>query len=252
MKKYNLKNYIRYKEDLSKCMPVDKDIKDYTRDEFIVGFMPLCENLARKFSSTEQSIGALTIEDLIQFGAEGLIKAVDKLDYVKVMESENIEKTLQSFFGKRIRGSIRRRIDESRSSMRIPEHKRNSMRKDFNEKKNVEMFFKSIFLSIDDYSCDEDGNSIITNIIDDSEDYNIDVINSYLKGIMKKFLSENEYEVLRMSYGLDCEKHSAVEIADHLGISGVSNFVRISEIKRQAVDKLIENVDENQIIKFNS
>jgi len=248
MKKYNLKNYIRYKEDLSRCIPIGKDLKDYTRDEFIVGFMPLCENLARKFSSTEQSIGALTVEDLIQFGAEGLIKAVDKLDYDRVMASENIEKTLQSFFGKRIRGSIRRRIDESRSSMRIPEHKRNSMRKDSDNKKNVEIFFKSIFLSIDEVPTDEDGDSIFFEVADNSEPYNIEILNSYLKGVMKKYLDRKEYEVLRMSYGLDCVSYPAIEIANILGLNGASNFVRVSEIKRQAVDKLILNVDYNQLM----
>ena len=30
---------------------------------------------------------------------------------------------------------------------------------------------------------------------------------------MKKHLTDQEYEVLRLSYGLDCEKHSAKEIA---------------------------------------
>ena len=56
--------------------------------------------------------------------------------------------------------------------------------------------------------------------------------------------------MLRLSYGLDCDKHSATEIADYLGIEGTSSYVRISQLKRQAVDKLIENVDHSQVLDF--
>ena len=33
MKKYNILNYIRYKEDLKVSMPEDKDFQDYNREE---------------------------------------------------------------------------------------------------------------------------------------------------------------------------------------------------------------------------
>jgi len=52
MKKYNVQNYIRYKEDLKASMPEGKFWNEYTRDELIVKFMPLVENLARKFSTS--------------------------------------------------------------------------------------------------------------------------------------------------------------------------------------------------------
>ena len=67
---------------------------------------------------------------------------------------------------------------------------------------------------------------------------------------MRKYLNENEYEVLRLSYGLDCDKHSAKEIAFKLKIAGPSNYVRISELKKQAVHKLIENVDHSQVLDY--
>ena len=96
MKKYNVQNYIRYKEDIKKSMPDDKFYDYYTRDELIVKFLPLVENLARKFSTTQQASGVLSINDLIQIGSEALIKAVDKLDWEKLIDSEDIEKTLKS------------------------------------------------------------------------------------------------------------------------------------------------------------
>jgi hypothetical protein len=45
-------------------------------------------------------------------------------------------------------------------------------------------------------------------------------------------------------------KHSANEIADILNIDGASAYVRISEIKKQAIKKLVDNVDANQVIDY--
>ena len=203
MKKYNVQNYIRYKNDLKKSMPEDKFYDYYKRDELIIKFMPLVENLARKFSTTQQASGVLSINDLIQIGAEGLIKAVDKLDWLMLADSEDIEKTLKSFFAKRIKGIIRRRIDMARGGMRIPEHKLNEIRKNPKDKKMVEIFFNSMFLCIDARVTNDDEENMMYQIADDSEPYNIQLMNGYLKSLMQKYLNENEYEVLRLSYGLD-------------------------------------------------
>jgi RNA polymerase sigma factor (sigma-70 family) len=189
----------------------------------------------------------LSINDLIQIGAEGLIKAVDKLTWEKLNESEDIEKTLKSFFSKRVKGAIRRRIDMHRGDIRIPEHKINEIRKNPKDKKMVEMFFNSMFLSIDAQPTNDEGEQMIHQIADKSEPYNIALLNSYLKSLLLKHLTEKEYEVLRLSYGLDCDKHTAKEIAAKLKIDGVSNYVRISELKKQAVQKLIDNVDHTQV-----
>ncbi len=246
MKKYNIQNYIRYKEDLKASIPVDKPYKDYTRQELIVKFLPLVETLGRKFSTSDQASGVMTIMDIIQAGGEALTKAVDRLDWKTVDKSDDVEKTLKSFFSKRIKGGIRRRIDMARGNIRIPEHKLNHMRKT-KDKKAVQMFFNSIFLSIDAKVNDED---IFNQIPDKSEPYNIHLINLYLKSLMQKYLNENEYEVLRLSYGLDCDKHSAKQIADKLNLTGSSSYVRVSELKKQAVNKLIDNVDHSQVLDY--
>jgi|TARA_E500000318_G_scaffold101619_1_gene105225 RNA polymerase sigma factor (sigma-70 family) len=249
MKKYNIKNYIRYKEDIKASMPDYNDLIFDSRDNLIVRFLPLVENIARKFSTSQQASGVLDITDLIQEGSIGLIKAVDKLDYDILIKSEDQEKTLKSFFFKRIKGAIRRSIDIKRGDIRIPEHKLNDMRRNPKDKKMVEMFFNSIFLSIDakSYTDDED---MIYQIPDQSEPYNIGLLNSYLKSLMKKHLNESEYEVLRLSYGLDCNKHSAKDIAPQININGASGYVRVSELKKQAVQKLIDSVDHSQVIEY--
>jgi RNA polymerase sigma factor (sigma-70 family) len=250
MKKYNVQNYIRYKEDIKASMPEGLSWDEYTRDELIVKFMPLVENLARKFSTTQQASGVLSILDLLQIGNEALTRAVDKLDWEMLSKSEDQEKTLKSFFSKRIKGSIRRRIDMYSGNMRIPEHKMNEIRNNPKNKKMVEMFFMSKFLSIDAQPLNEEGESMVQQLPDNSEPYNINLLNIYLQGLLKKHLNEQEYEVLRLSYGLDCDKHSAKQIAVLLNIKGVSDYVRVSEIKKQAVQKLIDNVDHSQVIDY--
>ena len=252
MKKYSIKNYIRYKEDLKESL---KNLPDYgtsyhkySRAQLIVKFCPLVEKLARKFSTADQASGVLSILDLLQIGNEGLTKAVDRIDWETLNESNDKEKTIKSFLSKRIKGAIRRRIDIARGDMRIPEHKLNELRKNPKDKKMVAMFFNSIFLSIDAQRTNNEEENMLYQIADKSEPYNIHLLNVYLKGLMEKHLEYNEYEALRLSYGLDCNKHSALEIADHLEIKGTSAYVRISELKKQAVQKLIDNVDHSQVL----
>lgn len=249
MKKYNVQNYIRYKEDLKRSMPEGLFWDEYTRDELIIKFMPLVENLARKFATSQQASGVLTINDLIQEGNKGLILAVDKLDWSKLNESEDMEQTLKSFFSKRIKGAIRRAIDINRGDIKIPEHKLNEIRKNPKDEKIVAMFFNSIFSSIDEnYNTDEE--NPIYEMPDNSEPYNINLLNAYLMSLMKEHLNEQQYHVIRLSFGLDCDKHSANEIAKFLGINVSTANVRVSQIKKEAIDTLIANTDATQVIDY--
>ncbi len=251
MKKYNIQNYVRYKEDLKRSMPIDKAYSKYTRDELIIRFLPLVENLGRKFPTSQQASGVLSINDILQIGAEALTRAVDKLNWERLEESDDMEKTLKSFFSKRIKGAIRRRIDMVRGNIRIPEHKLTEIRKNPKDVAMVQMFFNSIFLSLDhNFNNDDDEDNMMYQIPDQSEPYNIGFLNAYLKSLLQKHLNEKEYQVLRLSYGLDCEKHSAKEIAEILNIEGVSNYVRVSELKQKAVQRLVENVDHSQVIDY--
>ena len=254
MKSYNLPNYLRYKEDLKDSIERQAEKEsyaDFTRDELIVRFLPLVENIARKFSTSDQASGVLDITDLIQSGSIGLIQAVDKIDWDTITQSFDPETTIKSFLSKRIKGSIRRALDINRGSIKLPEHKLNEIRKNNGEdEKMVAMFFNSIFLSIDEQINDDDEDNMLYQIPDQSEVYNIDLMNLYLTSLLKKHLDNREFEVLRLSYGLDCDKHSANEIADKLGIEGASAYVRISEIKKQAIQKLIDNVDSSQVIDY--
>ena len=250
MKKYNVKNYIRYKEDVKVSIVNIKHKRfiDYTPSELKIIFLPLVENIARKFATSQEASGVMSIMDLISEGNIQLVKAVDKIDRARLIASEDIEQTLKSFLAKRIRGGIRRAVDKNRGTMRIPEHKLNEIRKDGGkDKKMVAMFFNSIFLSIDANVNDED---MVYQIPDKSDPYNEILLNTYILSLLNKNLNSDEVLVLSKSYGLDGQKWSANEIATALEIKGVSAYVRVSELKKQAVQKLIDNVDHSQVLDY--
>lgn len=247
MKNYNLENYLRYKRDIKDNMPKDKPWNEYTRDELIIKLLPFAMEIARTFSTSDQASGVMTINDIIQEANYGLVAAIDRLDWNLINLEDDIERQIKGFISKRIRGTVRRNIDMNRGDMRIPEHKINEIRK--NEGKDrelVEMFFNSIFLSIDDNEDEEKQ----FDIEDVSKDYNINLLNKYILSLMTEYLNDREYEVLRMSYGLDCDKVPAKKIAKLLDIQGVADFVRVSQIKREALDKLIDNVNPDQVLDF--
>ena len=202
MKKYNIQNYIRYKEDIKSSMPDNKSYEQYTRDELIIKFLPLVENLARKFATTQQASGVLSINDLLQEGGD----------------------------------------------IKIPEHKLNEIRKNPKDDKMVALFFNSMFSSYDITPADED--NFAYQLPDKSEPYNINILNAYLLSLMQEHLTVKQYNVVRLFYGLDCEKHSAKEIADHIGLKVPTATVIVSQIKKEAIDHLIANVDSNQVIDY--
>jgi RNA polymerase sigma factor (sigma-70 family) len=249
MKNYNLKNYLSYKRDVEKKLKrlKNKKLKDLTRNELIIYFIPYAESIARSFSTSDQASGVMSINDIIQEANAGLVMAIDRLDWFIMNSDDDIEKQIKGFIAKRIKGAVRRGIDMNRGDIRIPEHKLNEIRKDNGENKQmVQMFFNSIFLSIDENENDNNFNEIEDKTIA----YNNIILNKYILSLMKSILNDTEYEVLRMSYGLDCEKTPAKLIAEKLNIKGIADYVRVSQIKREALDKLIDKVDPNQVLDF--
>ena len=113
MRKYNLKAYNIYKEDLGNkinLVDFEKPYDELTKDELIVRFLPLVENIARKFSTASQASGVMDILDLIQEGSIGLMKAIDRIDWNVFNQSKYKENTMKAFLSKRIKGAIRRAI----------------------------------------------------------------------------------------------------------------------------------------------
>lgn len=249
MKQYDNKNFNRYKQDVKSSQPTNKEFHDYTRDELIAKFLPLVENIARKFSNSDAASGVLTLTDAIGFGHVGLIKAVDKIQWKQILSSKDPERTLKSYLAKRIRGAIRRSVDGNRTGMRIPEHKLNEIRKNFDDEANSSIFYNSIFDSID-VSIDDE-NSYIYQIEDDSTDpLKKENLSYKLRDIMIRHLTDKEYHVIRLSYGINCDKQSAKQIAQYLNMGGVSSYVRVSQLKKQAINKLKKVLDISQVIDY--
>jgi len=247
MKKYDQNNFSRYKQDVKASQPEGKFWDEYTRDELIIKFMPLVENIARKFKDSDAANGVVSLSDRIQFGHIGLIKAVDKIQWKTIEASNDPEKTIKSFLAKRIRGAIRRATDGNRSGMRLPEHKLNEIRNDFNGQ-NSELYFNSIFQSID---IDETENNFAFQIEDDSIDPMIkEKLSRKIRDVMLKFLTTKEYHVIRLSFGLNCDKLSAKQIAESLEMKGSSSYVRVSQLKKQAIDKLKKAMDYSQVVEY--
>ena len=251
MKKYHVQNYVRWKEDMAaaiKRLP-DLPYHELNRNQLITKFLPLVEKLARRFSTSQQASGVMSIMDILQEGNLGLCAGVDRVEWDTILEAEDQGKRLKSFLSKRIKGAIRRGIDSNRGSMRIPEHKLNEIRKDFGEdKKMVTLFFNSVFTSLDAGTPEQQSQAY--NIADDLKGYNKDLLAAYVKSLMLKYLNPKEFQVLRLSYGLDCDKHSAKEIANELGIEGTGAYVRVSQLKKQAIDKLIDKVPYSQVVDY--
>ena len=133
--------------------------------------------------------------------------------------------------------------------MRIPEHKLNEIRKDFSNEKNSSIFFNSIFDSIDDQLDDE--NSYLYQIEDTSEDsMRKEKLHGVIRDIMLKHLTDKEYHVIRLSYGLGCDKMSAKQIAVKLNMPGVSSYVRVSQLKKQAIEKLKSVMTHSQVADY--
>ena len=249
MKQYNSDNFNRYKKDVKSSQPEGKAWDEYTRDELIVKFMPLVENIARKFKQSDAASGVLSLSDCIQFGNIGLIKAIDKIVWEQILESFDPEKTIKSFLSKRIRGAIRRSVDGNRTGMRIPEHKLNEIRRDFDNEENSSIFFNSIFDSIDTQL--EDENSYLYQVEDTSEDpMRKEKLHAIIRDIMLKHLTDKEYHVIRLSYGLGCDKMSAKQIAAKLNMPGASSYVRVSQLKKQAIEKLRSVMTHSQVTDY--
>ena len=91
---------------------------------------------------------------------------------------------------------------------------------------------------------------MVFQIPDKTPNRNPEFFSAYLRSLLKKHLNNKEYEVLRLSYGLDCPRYSAKQIADILRIKGSSSYVRVSQLKKQAVQRLIDNVDHSQVVDY--
>jgi RNA polymerase sigma factor (sigma-70 family) len=234
MKSYNSENYERYKRDLE-----NKIGREY---------FDLVENIARKFNTSYESSGVMCLQDLIQEGVIGLLSAKELISNDILKSSEYPDRTLKSFLTKRIKGAIRRAVDSNRSAIRIPEHKINDLRHNPEENELLlNTYLNNTFISLDK-QMNEDGTVFADTLEIEEEEYKQDLLMYKLIETMNLYLSKREMTVLQLSFGINEEKLSAKEIAEAIGLKGQSAYVRVSEIKKEAITKLQENMDYSQFL----
>jgi RNA polymerase sigma-B factor len=87
---------------------MSSDTTQITRDRLIEAHLPLVQSVARRFAGRGEAL-----EDLVQVGAVGLIKASDRFD-------ENRGVAFATFAAPAIEGEIRRHLRDRSSVLRIP------------------------------------------------------------------------------------------------------------------------------------
>ena len=108
-------------------------------------------------------------------------------------------------------------------------------------------FFNSMFSSIDQQVED----NMLPQFEDESSDpMKKEKLSRFIQNVMMKHLTEKEYHIIRLSYGLGCDKQSAKQIAHYLEINGVSSYVRVSQLKKQAIDKLKSCLNYSQVLDY--
>lgn len=188
------------RECITRCKAGDSE----ARDCLIMRNLRLVAYIARKYN-----VGDKDMDDLISIGTIGLIKGIDSFD-----DSKNI----------RLATYAARCIENELLMM---------MRSDKKSSKDMYLY--------DSIGSDKEGNEI--NLLDIIEYEDEDIVeritmDSYIEKldmVMKKTLTDREYDIIRLRYGLDGDNEKTQrEIADKYGIS--RSYV--SRIEKTALNKL--------------
>ena len=209
---------------------VKKGLK--ARDKMIAANMRLVVFIAKKLKTGEVH---MTIQDMIQEGAIGLAKAVEKFEpergykfstyaywWIKQginRASDNLEKTI------RIPLNVQKNIKDIRNSKNVLTASlgREPTIAEIAEKlgKSVEKIEKSLLLSVSVLSLDtfyaEEDDRLIDKIIVDSDGFlPADDCSGDRGDLAMKFLEAlplSEQNLIKQAYGIDCERKSIKEIA---------------------------------------
>lgn len=188
------------RECITRCKAGDSE----ARDCLIIRNLRLVAYIARKYNAGDKDM-----DDLISIGTIGLIKGIDSFD-----DSKNI----------RLATYAARCIENELLMM---------MRSDKKSSKDMYLY--------DSIGSDKEGNEI--NLLDIIEYEDEDIVeritmDGYIEKldmVMKKTLTDREYDIIRLRYGLDGDNEKTQrEIADKYGIS--RSYV--SRIEKTALNKL--------------
>ena len=223
------------------------------RDQLIVSHLNLVRFLASKFKNRGEPL-----DDLIQVGTIGLIKAIDRFD-----PSRGLEFT--TYATPTILGEIKRHFRDKGWSVRVPRRLQelsakvnqanDELTNEFSRSPSVEEIAKRVGASVDDVleamesssayssvplegggsSDDDDAPSVIDHYATEDEDLAASDDRIVLEDAIRDF-SPREKDVIRMRF---FEGMTQVEIAQRLGISQV----QVSRLLRRTLRRVQDKID---------
>ena len=244
MKWYNKENMARYKFDVSYS-----PVKDDREDKMIHLLAAWTPKIAITFSREYAASGTLDLNDLVGIANLHMVNAVRNFDwereikvpgvkdaYVKIKDINPKEyaAVIWKYVKKSVTLKLRNEITRFKDPMR-------THRVDGSKRSNAPMddFLTQLF---PDFFNEE-----FTGIIDviDTSSWEIEQLAVGLEVLMNEVLSFKEKDIIKMSYGIDCDKWSIKKIAEHYRMSEIG--VKVS--KKKSLMKLIGYEDNKQIIE---
>lgn len=224
MKWFSLPTYKRHEED----------IKCYTRG--VGRYYEWVIRLANQFNREYASIGILDVNDLIQAGHEGLIKAWSAVDWDMIAESTEPDAQLWNFIKKRIKWGIRREIDNHSTHIKVPRRVLTEMRTNMK-------FEDQIFVDLFPQFFDAQFPAMIEEIHPWDSLRLGELIDDYLYANVK---NADHVEILRASYGIDRDKPMSIkELATKYRMSEIG----IKKAKSRLIEKLKADEEFEKIIE---
>ena len=133
------------------------------------------------------AIGILDINDLVQAGHLGLLKAWDKIDWEQILESDAPEAKLWKFLKTRIKWEIRREIDKNASFMKLPINRQERGRNTGNYVDNI---FVTMFNSFFDHA--------FFDYIDEIRPWDQEELLDLLNKVIPKYIFNHKHQELSL------------------------------------------------------
>lgn len=261
-------SYTLYKRDIGRFPLLTEDQEKELAQQVIEGNtqakqkliesnLRLVVSIAQEFISPMHSLSKM---DLIQAGNIGLIRAVEKFDIEKGTKFSTYAYNWISSF-------MRRSIEEEGKTIRIPIYKIQKVKRARNqlelelgveptiaqiaekvgmtEKTIIELisFIKPI-ISLDVPLYEEDSETV-GDLIEGENDNKFEyrIIKQEFYTELKKILTEREFRILVLRYGIGTKKHSAQEVSEQFHISKQAIF----QIEQKILKKL-QKPDAKEIL----
>lgn len=229
------------------------------REQLIVSHLNLVRFLASKFKNRGEPL-----DDLIQVGTIGLIKAIDRFDPERGLE-------FTTYATPTIMGEIKRHFRDKGWSVRVPRRLQelsakvnqttDELTKELQRSPSVEEIAERLGTSVDEvleamesssaYSSvpleaggangDEDAPSVLDHYASEDENLAFSDDRMVIEDAIRSF-SPREQEVIRMRF---IDGLTQVEIAERLGISQV----QVSRLLRRTLKKVQEKIDPDGVMR---